>query len=217
MDDLLHPLEAVAFDSFGAPTTWAELLGFVTGAWCVWLVVRRNPWNWPVGMVNTALFLVLFLDAGLFADSALQGVYLVLGGYGWWAWLRRGSDGDRLSVTRTTRRQWWGLAVAGVVGTVGIAAFLAAWTSSTVPVPDAVTTVLSLLATWGQARKKLESWWLWIAADVIYVPLYQYKGLTLTALLYVGFLALCVLGLRAWRREAAGVDVVVEDRVAVGA
>ncbi|MET1073579.1 MAG: nicotinamide mononucleotide transporter family protein, partial [Umezawaea sp.] len=60
---------------------------------------------------------------------------------------------------------------------------------------------LSLLATWGQTRKKVESWWLWIAADVIYVPLYAYKDLWLTAILYLGFIALCVLGLRSWSRD----------------
>jgi nicotinamide mononucleotide transporter len=64
-----------------------------------------------------------------------------------------------------------------------------------------VTTVLSLLATWGQCLKKLESWYLWIAADLVYIPLYQHKGLTLTALLYVGFLSLCVYGLHDWRRS----------------
>jgi nicotinamide mononucleotide transporter len=78
---------------------------------------------------------------------------------------------------------------------------LSAHTDSTVPLADAFTTVLSLLATWSQTRKKLESWWLWILADLIYVPLYLYKDLTLTALLYVGFLALCIVGLVRWTRE----------------
>lgn len=78
---------------------------------------------------------------------------------------------------------------------------LVTFTESTVPFWDAITTVLSLLATWGQARKKIECWWLWIAADVIYVPLYAYKELYLTAVLYVGFMVLCVIGLRNWMKD----------------
>ena len=205
MSSLLHhlmvPFNATAFTVLGEPTTWGEVLGFVTGAWCVWLVVRRNIWNWPVGIVNNVFFLLLFVEAGLFADSALQVVYLVLGFYGWWAWLRGGDRRTELPMSRTSRRQWIGLIVIGVVSTLGLAWLLASKTTSTVPAADSLTTVLSLRATWGQARKKVESWWLWIAADLIYVPLYQYKGLTLTALLYLGFLALCVAGLRAWTHE----------------
>jgi nicotinamide mononucleotide transporter len=188
-----------------------EILGFVSGALCVWLVARQNVWNWPIGIANNITFLILFWAAGLYADSSLQVVYLGLAVYGWWAWLRGGSAHSSLTVTRTTKGQWVVLGALGVLGTVGLTVLLDTATDSTVPLPDAVTTILSLLATWGQARKKLESWWLWITADVIYVPLYAYKDLWLTAVLYVGFLALCVLGLRNWHasytttpRAAAG-------------
>jgi nicotinamide mononucleotide transporter len=164
----------------------------------VWLVARQNVWNWPIGIANNVTFFVLFLAAGLYADSALQVVFLGLALYGWWAWLRGGDLRSLLAVSRTTGRQWVVLGFAGVIGTIALTWVLTVATDSSVPLPDAITTVLSLLATWGQARKKLESWWLWIAADLIYIPLYAYKDLWLTSALYIGFLALCVLGLRNW-------------------
>jgi nicotinamide mononucleotide transporter len=95
------------------------------------------------------------------------------------------------------------LAGCGVALTAVLTAVLARWTDSDVPFWDALTTALSLLATYGQSRKLVESWWLWIAADVIYIPLYLYKGLHLTAALYVIFLGLCVAGLLAWRADPA--------------
>ncbi|MGB3437824.1 MAG: nicotinamide riboside transporter PnuC [Actinophytocola sp.] len=180
-----------------------EILGFVSGALCVWLVARQNVWNWPIGIANNIMFLILFWTAGIYADAGLQIVYMGLALYGWWAWLRGGVEHTALNVTRTTRGQWLVLGVVGVAGTAGLTVLLDRVTDSTVPLPDAITTALSLLATWGQARKKLESWWLWIAADVVYIPLYAYKDLWLTAALYVGFLALCVLGLRNWTASYA--------------
>ena len=73
-----------------------EILGFVSGALCVWLVARQNVWNWPIGIANNITFLILFWTAGLYADSSLQVVYVGLAVYGWWAWLR---GGDRAHVT----------------------------------------------------------------------------------------------------------------------
>jgi nicotinamide mononucleotide transporter len=195
---MLEALKAAAFTLFGAPTTWAEVIGFASGALVVWLVVIQHVWNWPVGILNNLMFFALFTTSGLYADAWLQVFYLVLALYGWWAWLRGGERRTHLAVSRTTPTQWWTLLAAGVAGTAVLTWILDTRTTSTVPFPDAVTTVLSLLATWGQARKKIESWWLWITADVIYVPLYGYKELWLTAILYVGFIALCLAGLRSW-------------------
>jgi nicotinamide mononucleotide transporter len=192
-------LAGVAFTAFGAGTTWAEVLGFGTGLVNVGLLVRRHILNWPVGILNVLLLMLVFWSAGLYADASLQIVYVVLGAYGWWAWLHGGASRTPLTVRTTTRAEWLGLAVAGVLLTGSLWLFLDRLTSSTVPLADALTTALSLLATYGQTRKLVESWWLWIAADLIYIPLYGYKDLWLTALLYVAFLVLCVLGLRAWR------------------
>ncbi|HLL68528.1 MAG TPA: nicotinamide riboside transporter PnuC [Micromonosporaceae bacterium] len=191
-------LLGTAFTAFGAPTTWAEVLGFGTGLLTVWLVVRQHIANWPLGIANVLLLLVVFVSVGLYADGALQIVYVALGAYGWWNWSTGGRDRTGLRVRATSRPEWAALATVGVVLTAAIWLFLDRLTGSTVPFADALTTTLSLLATYGQTRKLVESWWLWIAADLIYIPLYGSKGLWLTALLYVVFLALCVLGLRAW-------------------
>jgi nicotinamide mononucleotide transporter len=195
---MLDELKLTAFTLFGAPTTWAEVIGFASGVLVVWLVVIQHVWNWPVGILNNVMFFLLFTTSGLYADAGLQVFYLVLALYGWWAWLRGGQHHTRLAVSRTTPAQWRALLAAGLAGTALLTWILDTRTTSTVPLPDAVTTVLSLLATWGQARKKIESWWLWITADLIYIPLYLYKDLWLTAILYVGFIALCVAGLRNW-------------------
>ena len=192
-------LTSTAFTAFGAPTTWAEVLGFATGLVDVWLLVRQHILNWPLGILNVLLLMVVFWSAGLYADASLQIVYVLLGLYGWWAWRRGGERDGELVVRSTTRAEWLALAGAGVVLTGGLWLFLDRLTGSTVPLADAVTTALSLLATYGQTRKLVENWWLWIAADLIYIPLYGYKDLWLTAILYVAFLILCILGLRAWR------------------
>lgn len=199
-------LTSVAFTAFGVGTTWAEVLGFGTGLVNVGLLVRRHILNWPVGILNVALLMLVFWSVGLYADAGLQIVYVVLGCYGWWAWRYGGEQRTELVVRTTTRREWLVLAVAGVLLTAGLWLFLDRLTESTVPLADALTTALSLLATYGQTRKLVESWWLWIAADLIYIPLYAYKDLWLTAILYIAFLILCILGLRAWqvaRREVA--------------
>ncbi|WP_433534807.1 nicotinamide riboside transporter PnuC [Micromonospora sp. CA-249363] len=199
-------LTATAFRVGGVGTTWAELLGFATGVLNVWLVARQRVANWPIGIANVLLLMLLFWTAGLYADAGLQVVYVALGCYGWWHWLFGGERRTRLTVSRTGGREWAALAAAGVLLTGALWVLLDRATDSTVPLPDALTTALSLLATYGQTRKRVESWWLWIAADLIYIPLYAYKGLHLTAVLYLVFLALCVVGLRAWRADERRID-----------
>jgi nicotinamide mononucleotide transporter len=174
-----------------------EILGFITGAVNVWLLARQNIWNWPVGLANNALYVAVFLSAGLYGDAGLQLVYIALGIYGWWTWAHPG-DRDELAVMRTPRSTWMWMAPGTGAAAVTLAFFLGRFTDSTVPGWDGFTTALSLAAIYGQSRKYVESWWLWILADLIYIPLYVYKHLWLTSGLYFVFLLLCVMGLREW-------------------
>ncbi|MGW0606100.1 nicotinamide riboside transporter PnuC [Streptomyces sp. NPDC002640] len=197
--DLLNALREPLFTWLETPVSWTELLGFGSGALCVWLVARQHIANWPIGIANNLLFILLFTDSGLYADAALQVVFIALACYGWWTWVRGGGPGERLRVRRTSQREWTWLLAAGAAGFAAIWLLLDRATDSTVPQWDALTTALSLMATYGQCRKRVESWWLWIAADVVYIALYAHKDLYLTSLLYAGFLVLCVIGLRNWR------------------
>jgi len=181
-------------------TDIVEILGFVTGALCVWLLARENIWNWPIGIANNIFYVAVFLKSGLYGDAGLQVVYIVLAAYGWWIWAFPAGVGAELPVAKTSLRQWTWLILATVLATFLLRAFLAAWTPSTVPAWDGLTTALSLAATWGQCKKLVESWWLWIAVDIVYIPLYVYKGLRLTAVLYFVFMLLCIAGLRSWNR-----------------
>jgi len=202
---LVEPLQRPLVTVIGTPVSWTEVLGFGSGALCVWLVARQHIANWPIGIANNLLFILLFTGSGLYADAGLQVVFIALAVYGWWTWAHGGGPGSvELPVTRTSRIEWVWLGSAGAVGTLALTLLLDRGTDSTVPFWDALTTALSLMATYGQCRKRVESWWLWITADIVYIPLYAYKDLYLTALLYAGFLALCVLGLTSWRRELAG-------------
>lgn len=180
--------------------TLPEVLGFVTGAVCVWLVVREHLLNFPIGLLNNLAFGVLFWHVALYADMGLQAVYFALGVYGWWSWVRGGAQGTPLRVTRATRAEWLGLALFLPLGTLAMReALLLA--NGAAPLWDAFTTALSLGAQYLLCRKRLENWLLWIVADVIYVPLYVSRELTLTAVLYAGLLLLCLAGLRTWRRS----------------
>jgi nicotinamide mononucleotide transporter len=202
--DLLDFLQATAFTLLGESVSVIEVVGFVTGALCVWAVTRQFTWNWPVGIANNAAFLILFVGAGLYADAVLQVIFAAVAAYGWFLWSRRSSSGNADGIVEVRRarvgERYGGLAAA-VLLTALAALLLHAATDSTVPLPDAFVLAGSLVATWGQARKIIEQWWVWIVVDLVSIPLYASKGLWLTAVLYTGFLALCVDGLRRWTGE----------------
>ena len=181
---------------------WIEIAGFVTGALSVWLAVRQNPWNWPFGVAHAVCFFLLFLRARLYGDMALQVLFMVICLLGWYRWLFGGEGHSRLGVTRISSTGAIAYAAAGVAATAVFAPYLRSVGDAS-PLLDALTTVLSVEAQYLMTRKVIEHWWVWMAADIIYIWLYASRHLYLTSLLYVVFFVMCVIGLRNWLRDSA--------------
>ena len=198
----------IAFTVFDQGVSWGELIGDVTGVICVYWLVRQVIWNWPMGLVNNVFFFILFASSHLYANAVLQIVFFLLGLYGWWQWAIARNDPARperveLPVRRTTKTEWRLMAAAAAVIWPAAWAFLVHYTEPAEPMWDSLTLALSLIATYAQAKKMLESWWIYIVVDAISVPLFFSQDLALTALLFAFFGVLCVMGLRDWKRSLA--------------
>jgi nicotinamide mononucleotide transporter len=179
--------------------SWLEAVSFVTGAVCVWLTVKESVWNFPVGLLNVSTFFFVFWNAGLFGDAGLQVVYFALGLIGWWMWLYGGANRTALRIHRTSALEMT-LVITAVAATAYLLWEILYHHTAGVAVWDATTTAMSLGCQWLLNRKRLESWIGWMMVNVIYIPLYCYKGLYLTGILYAVFLAMAVLGFLHWRK-----------------
>lgn len=178
-----------------------EFVAVLFGIVSVFLSVRERIWSWPTALVNVALYFALFFRTGLYSDMGLQAVYFGLSVYGWYEWLYGGAGRTALTVSRTPRRLWGILIAIGVVFWAVLGKLTSGLPGVALPYVDAATATTSLVAQYMMTRKLLENWTLWILVDVVYVGMFVFKGLYLTAGNYAIYLGLAVLGHVAWKRS----------------
>lgn len=176
-----------------------ELTAAAFGIAAVFLSARQNVWNWPLGIVNVTLYIIVFHEAKLYAQMGLQVVYVVLAAYGWWNWLHGGANRGTLRVSRVPSREVVILTTIFLVGTAALSTFLAQNTQAALPVADSGLTAASLVAQYMMTRKYLECWLIWLAADVGYVAMFVSQALWPTTVLYAVFCVLAVIGWQQWK------------------
>jgi nicotinamide mononucleotide transporter len=179
-----------------------EIIGFIASLLGIWLATRSHVLTWPLQLLASLLYVWLFFDAHLFGESLLQFVYAALALYGWWVWKKNATD-TSLAISKLTCREWLIVAGGGTLLTLLVTRFQVQFLPTDVPLLDSGIFVFGLLAQWMQARKKIENWPFWIVLDLIAAGVYAYKGLHLTAVLYVILTALAVSGWISWRKELA--------------
>ncbi|MBQ2141985.1 MAG: nicotinamide mononucleotide transporter [Alistipes sp.] len=184
---------------------YIEILGTIVGLLYLWLEYRASIYLWVASVVMPAIYLVIYYDAGLYADFGINIYYLVIAVYGWAAWrygfaIGRGSEGHELPISHTPARLWLPLAGVTSIVFVAIAWMLINLTDSSVPYADAFTTALSVVGMWMLARKYIEQWWVWLVVDVASVALYIYKDLHFTAALYALYAVVAIFGYIKWKK-----------------
>lgn len=161
-----------------------------------------------------AIYLVVYYNAGLYADFGINIYYLAIALYGWAAWkygfkLLGKNDrisNDELPISYTPTKTWPRVIAIFLVLQVAISWILIRFTNSTVPFTDAFTTALSVVGMWMLARKYIEQWWVWFVVDVVSAALYIYKDLYFTAALYALYAIVVVFGYRKWKQLMTSYD-----------
>lgn len=178
-----------------------EVIGVITGIAGVWLAARQSIWTWPISVVSVTAYVFVFYEARLYADMGLNAFYIITSFYGWYEWLYGGSGHTERKVTRVGQREFWVMIALAVVFTASLGYFLDNYTNADLSYTDSGTTAVSLMAYWMMAKKRLENWLVWLAVDVVYIGVFTYKELYLTAILYFIFLILATIGYLDWKRD----------------
>ncbi len=165
------------------------------------LVIRENVWCWPAALGSTLLSIVVFADARLYMESALQVFYAAMAVYGWQQWVRGGARGEGVAIG-VWPWQRHVLTIGAILALSWLSgAFLAARTDAALPYLDSFTTIAALVTTYMVAKKVLENWVYWFVIDSVSIYLYLSRELFLFAALFVGYLVLIVVGYRRWQRQ----------------
>ena len=175
----------------------AELAAVAFGVAYILLAIREHRACWIAGGIGTAIYGLVFLDAGLPMQAALQLVYVALSVYGWMSWRSAPADA-------TPIRSWswkWHLAAAAAIGAATAAStpLVERYALGEAPVADSLGTWASVFATWLLARRVIDTWAWWIVIDAGLAALFAHQGLWPTAALYLAYAVLAVIGWRQWR------------------
>lgn len=195
-----------------------EAVAVICGFLCVFFTIRESIWCWPTGLVQVSLYIFIFYDAKLYSDVLLHIIYVFMQFYGWYFWLHGGQKNDEARVTTMLPGVRSVTLLLTALATLALGYVMATRTDASFPYGDAFTTAFSLTAQWLLSRKKLESWYYWIAVDVVAIYIYAVKGLQLTAGLYTAFLIMAMIGLWRWRisllNAADEVEVLCQESAA---
>jgi nicotinamide mononucleotide transporter len=189
----------------GVFMSFLDLFGLVTAVICVYMIVKENDWNWPVGIINSIVLLVVFLRSSLYAQVGLQALYVIEGFFGWYKWLQRDKVTMKkvIKINKITGESIAIFALIEIAGVIGLT-YIFKSTSDPAPFLDSLITVSSIVAELMLCWKLYESWIIYLLTDLVSIGLLLSQGMYLTTGTYAALTILCIMGMTQWHGSLQG-------------
>ncbi len=188
-------------------TSWYEITAVVFGVASVWYSKKENILVYPIGLVNTLLYVYLSIEGHLFGEASVNVYYSIMSVYGWILWYKKDEKEKHiLHITESDKKEW-GQQVLFFLSFYAVIFLCLSYLKQqfapgALPAADAFASSTAFTGMWLMAKKKVESWYWWISTNIASIPLYYVKGYTFTSYYYLILLALSISGLMEWRKKA---------------
>ena len=190
------------YSSYSPSFIYLELFAVIMNITSVVYAKRNNILVYPTGLIGTGIFVYILLNFSLLGDTIINAYFFSMSIYGWYFWSRKKDEvfvNQVSTINRNEIKYLFILAISSLIFIYFVYDYFDKWNNWTAYV-DNITTAIFFVAMWLMARRKIESWIFWIIGDLITVPLYFYKGLTISSIQYIIFLILAVLGYISWKK-----------------
>ncbi len=188
-------------------TTWYEYVAVFTGIASVWFSRNESILVYPTGLVNTVIYVFISFRGALLGEASVNIYYTIMSIYGWWIWAKKDQQQKPvLKITRATPKEWLQhllfFAIFYSVIFFALTYLKRDFATGAIPWADAFASATAFTGMWLMTRKKVESWYWWIATNFASVPLYFVKHYVFTSLYYVVLLIMAFAGLFEWLRRS---------------
>ena len=190
------------YSSYSPSFIYLELFAVIMNITSVVYAKRNNILVYPTGLIGTGIFVYILLNFSLLGDTIINAYFFSMSIYGWYFWSRKKDEvfiNQVSTINRNEIKYLFVPAISSLIFIYFVYDYFDKWNNWTAYV-DNITTAIFFVAMWLMARRKIESWIFWIIGDLITVPLYFYKGLTISSIQYIIFLILAVLGYISWKK-----------------
>jgi len=188
-------------------TTWLEYIAVFAGIASVWFSRLENILVYPVGLINTIIYIYLSVKGDLYGEASVNFYYTVMSILGWYMWLRKDEKKEIiLHVTNSDRKMWFNQLLFFLFFYITIFVALTflkqSFAKGAIPWADAFASATAFTGMWLMTKKKVESWYWWIATNIASIPLYFVKHYVFTSVYYLVLLVMAIFGLIEWRKRA---------------